>query len=490
MNMPKIATCRTLLDSLEQEGDLLRVSNEVDPILEATGILKAMENGPTLLFENVKGYPGQRIMCNYFSREERVARMFGAADTRDLKRVGAAALRNPIPAREVSSAPSQEVVITGDIDVEKILPICQYTESDPGRILGGGVTFLSGPDIGTCVSYKRTHFRGKDWASMAFIPGSHLEHWSHDRKNKGGKLPLTINICPPPAVMAVAAGGGLGWAIPPGSDELGFAGGLQGSPVTICKAKTVDAYAIAEAEWVIEGYIDTAQTIWESEEAEKHSDNKRDLFPEWHGHEGRAERTYKFCVTGITRRRDNPIFELWLAHSLELPIIRRLINDGPIYEFLDRMSPGLILDINALDGMKSFGLVIQVRKRGRRDDAVVRNIILAAFSMNPRLRTVTIVDEDVDIYNAEEVIWAMNTRLDPKDNMIVIPRPTSDVRENPLSPVGRVGFDLTAPKQFQKLFWRGQYPKVDLGKWFTPEQVAAVAAQQSAYAKLLARNAV
>ncbi|ODS65758.1 MAG: hypothetical protein ABS43_31370 [Bordetella sp. SCN 67-23] len=484
-----ISTCRSYLDGLGQE-DLLRVTKEVDPVCEATGILKAMENGPALLFENVKGYPGQRIMCNLFSREDRVARMFGVAETKDLKHRGAAALRRQIAPREVANAPSQELVTTKDIDVLSMLPVCKYTETDPGRILGGGVTLLSGPDIGTCASYKRVHFRGKDWGSMAFIPSSHLEHWSIDRKRKGQKLPLTINICPPPAVMAVAAGGGLGWAIPAGSDELGFAGGLQGSPVNVCKAKTVDALAIADAEWVIEGYIDTSQTVWESDEAERHGDNKRELFPEWHGHEGRAERTYKFCVTGVTRRKDNPIFELWLAHSLELPIIRRLINDGPIFEFLDRLSPGLVTDINALDGMKSFGLVIQVRKRARRDDAVVRNLILSAFSMNPRLRNVFVVDDDVDIYDAEDVMWALHTRLDPRDNMIVIPRPTSEVRDGPLSPVGRVGFDLTAPKQFQNLFWRGQYPRVDLRKWFTDEQIAAVQARQSPYARVLARKAV
>lgn len=489
MTKPDITTCRALIDSLGAQ-DLLRVGKEVSPILEATGILKAMENGPTLLYETVAGFPGQRMLCNMFAREDRVAAMFGAGSTRELKHVGAAALRNPIAPRLVSDAPSQEVVITKDIDVLSTLPVCKYTETDPGRILGGGVTLLSGPDIGTCASYKRVHFRGKDWGSLAFIPSSHMEHWVIDRKRKGQPLPMTINVCPPPAVMAVAAGGGLGWAIPAGHDELGFAGGLQGGPVDVCKAKTVDALAIAQAEWVIEGYIDTTQTVWASDEAERHNDNKRNLFPEWHGHEGRSERTYKFCVTGITRRAKDPIFELWLAHSVELSIIRRLINDGPIFESLDRLSPGLITDINALNGMKSFGLVVQVKKRGRRDDAVVRNVILAAFSMNPRLRNVFVVDQDVDIYDAEELIWALHTRLDPKDNMIVIPRPTHEVRDGPLSPIARVGFDLTTPKQFQDQFWRGQYPRVDLRRWFTDEQIAAVQARQDPYSKLLARKAV
>lgn len=130
MSKPDITSCRALIDSLGAQ-DLLRVDKEVSPILEATGILKAMENGPTLLYEKVTGFPGQRMLCNMFAREDRVAAMFGASTTRELKHIGAAALRNPIAPRPVSDAPSQEVVITKDIDVLSTLPVCKYTETAP-----------------------------------------------------------------------------------------------------------------------------------------------------------------------------------------------------------------------------------------------------------------------------------------------------------------------------------------------------------------------
>lgn len=485
-----ISSIRSVVDSLTSDDQLLISREAIDPIYEVAGALKALEGGSPVLFENVKGYPGQRIFCNPFSTNARVANMFGATSVKDIKRRGLDAFKNPIPARTINSAPCQEVVITGDdIDVLKLMPILKYTETDPGRILGG-LVYLSGSDVGSCVSYKRMHFQGKNWASLAFIPGSHFEHWVLARRKENRNLPLTINISAPPAVIAVASGGGIPTVIPAGSDELGFAGGLQGSPVDIVPAVTVDAYSIANAEWVIEGYVDTDSRVWESEQAEAGLVSPAPLFPEWHGHEGEAERTYRFVVTGITHRKTNPIFDVWLAHSLQLPNILRLTNEGPLFDQLNRMSPGLITDINALDSMKQMGIVIQVRKRFRRDDSIVRNLILAAFSLIFQLRLVFVVDDDVDIYNADELIWALNTRFDPKDNMIVIPEPLHGRGKGPLKPVARIGIDLTCPKEDREHYWRGEYPNVDLEKWFSKEQVTRATAGQSDYAKLLAGKRV
>jgi len=489
--MKDISTCRGLLEFLKEEGDLLNIKKEIDPIYEVSGVLKALENGPVLVFENVKGYPKQRIMCNIFSKIERVAKIFDVVNHRDLKFKGLNAFRNPILPKEVSfDAPCQEVVITENIDILKTMPIIKYTETDPGRIIGGGVVFISGQDIGNCISYKRMHICGKDWASLAFIPGSHFEHWVLERRKENQNLPITINFCTPPAVMAVAATGGVSWAIPSGSDELAFAGGIQGKPVEICRAKTVDAHAIANAEWVIEGYMDTSSRIGESEEVEKKGDSLAPFFPEWHGHEGRARTTYKFKATAITHRKDNPILEVWLAHSLQLPNVYRLTNDGLVYELLNRISPGLVTDVNSLDGMKQMGIVIQVKKRRRRDDGLIQQLILAAFSMINLLRIVIVVDDDVDIYNAEEILWALNTRLDPKEDMIIVPQTSEGVIDGPLRPVSKIGFDVTASKEHQTLYWRGEYPRVDLEKWLSKEEIAKVRAQQSEYGRLLAKKKV
>jgi len=491
-----ITSCRGILDFLKEEGELLTVDKEVDPMHEVSGITKAFDNGPALLFENVKGYPGQRILAHLFSRGERVAKIFDVADHRKLKFKGLEAIKNPMPPKVVDSGPCQEVVITDNIDVLKTMPVIKHTETDPGRILGGGQVYISAKDIGHCISFKRVHFRGKDWASMAFNPGGHFEYWVLERRKERQNLPLTINICPSPAVQGVSAGGLVPMVIPPGSDELGIAGALQGAPVEICKAKTVDAYAIANSEWVIEGYVDTSQTVWESDEAESKKDFSTPFFPEYHGHEGRARITYKFQATAITHRRDNPIYYVALAHSFEYPYMQTLTNHAALYDLFNRQWPGLVVDVNSLQCMKGWnGLVIQVRKQKRRDAEHITNLFMAAWAAVSALRMVIIVDDDVDIYNADEVLWALNTRVNPKEDLILVPPGTRIAGQSgevvgPVSPVWRMGFDATIPWDSRWQYWRGEFPEVKLENWFTPEEIGQVRSMQSEYARLIAEKRV
>lgn len=491
-----ITNCRGTLEFLKEEGELLTVGGKVDPIYEVAGIAKALDNSFALLFQNVKGYPNCRVLAGLFSRGERLAKIFGVSSPKELKFKGLEAIKNPIPPKMVDGGPCQEVVITQDIDVLKFIPIIQHTETDPGRILGGGNVLISGPDIGHCVSYKRTHFRGKDWASMAFSPGSHFEYWVLERRKERRNLPLTINICPSPAVQAVAGGGLIPTAIPVGSDELGIAGGIQGVPVEICGAKTVDAYAIANSEWVIEGYIDTSQVVWESEEGEKREDFSAPFFPESHGHLGRARTTYKFQATAITHRKDTPIFYAPLGHSFEYPYMVTFTNDAALYDLLNRQWPGLVTDVNALPSMMGLlGIVIQVKKQRRRDEEHIKDLILAAWAFCSNLRMVVVVDEDVDIYNANEIIWALNTRINAKEDLILMPPGASwagikGKTIGPTAPVWRMGFDATVPFEHKWQYWRGEFPKVDLGKWFSQDEIAKVRALQSEYAKLMAEKRV
>lgn len=491
MAMKDISSCRGTLDFLKEENELLVIDNEVDPMLEVSGITKALDNGLALLFRNVKGYPNQRILTGLFSRGERVTKIFNVSDPRKLKFKGLEAIKNPIPPTVVDSGPCQEIVITDDIDVLKAMPITQHTETDAGRVLSGGIVLINGANIGNCISYKRTHFRGKDWASMAFYPGSHFEYWVLQCRKETRNLPLTINICPSPAVQVVAGGGFVPLVIPVGTDELAIAGGIQEVPVKICKARTVDAYAIANSEWVIEGYIDTSQVVWESEEGEKRGDSPSPFFPESHGHVGRARSTYKFKATAITHRKDNPIFYAPLAHSFEYHYMATFVNDAALFELLNRRYPGLVIDVNTLHGMMGLlGTVIQVKKQTRRDEEHIRDLILAAWASCSVLRTVVVVDEDVDIYNADEIIWALNTRINPNEDLILMSPGTTGKVTGPAASVWRIAFDATVPFKYKQHYSRGEFLKVDLERWLTRNEIAGVRALQSEYARLLAKKGV
>jgi 4-hydroxy-3-polyprenylbenzoate decarboxylase len=247
---------------------------------------------------------------------------------------------------------------------------------------------------------------------------------------------------------------------------------------------------------VIEGYVDTSQTVWESDEAEEKKDFSSPFFPEYHGHEGRARNTYKFQATAITHRRDNPMFYVALAHSFEYIHMQAVTNYAALYEMFNRQWPGLVVDVNSLQAMKGWnGLVIQVHKRQRRDEEHITNLFMAAWAASSALRMVIIVDDDVDIYNAEEVLWALNTRVDPKTDLIMVPPGTRSAGQSgevtsPVSPVWRMGFDATVPWDYRWQYWRGEFPKVDLEKWFTPKEIARVRAMQSDYARLIADKRV
>jgi UbiD family decarboxylase len=139
---------RSILEYLEGKGEVLHVKQEVDPIYEIAGIQKALDKGPVLFFERIKGYPNFYDIGNLFSRRERIADLFDVDDPNRMKFKFVEAMRKPLPPKTVEKAPCQEVVITDNIDVLGYLPIIKHTERDAGRILGCGIQLLMGPYFG------------------------------------------------------------------------------------------------------------------------------------------------------------------------------------------------------------------------------------------------------------------------------------------------------------------------------------------------------
>jgi len=492
-----ITNIRSAIEYLKEQKQLLTIAGEVDPIWEVSGIQKAFEDGPALLFENVKGYPGGvRILGNTFSRMENVAALFDEPDPKRLKFKFLERMKNPVPSKVVGKAPCQEVVITKNIDVMATIPMIQHTEDDAGRILGSGVIPIIGipPRGGSDLTFKRIFFRGKDWATVYVWLDSHLGYF-RDYHHRGEEIPITININVPPAVVMVAAPMTIHMIIPYETvDEIGIAGALQGSSIEICKAKTVDAYAIANSEWVIEGRL-LPQKVLETEEAEKVGKPRvAPLLPEWFGYMGTATRANKFQVTAITHRK-NPIFYSFLADSFELENTSNPLREACYYELAQRISPGLVVDVTIPRAFKhGGGVVFQVKKRRPSDEGVQRNILEIALGAS-HVRMAVAVDEDVDIYSADELLWAILTRANQDTNIFKGPHGARSYGLVPAPELsadgqfeGGLGIDATIPLA-RKLRWkRAHHPvdRIDLGRWFSKEQIDNVQSKQSEYAKLLA----
>ncbi len=501
MGKKDVTSVRGALEYLESKGEVLRIKQEVDPIYEIAGIQKALDGGPALLFENIKGYPNFYNVGSILSRRERIADLFDEDDPKQLKFRFRDALMNPLPNNIVEDAPCQEIVVTDNIDVLGMLPIIKHSERDAGRILGSGIQLLMGPYFGggTNVSFNRIHFRGKDWASISTAQITHIGMVTF-KTHRDERIPITVNINPPLAVQMVAGAWNVRTIVSPGDDELGIAGAFQGSPVEIVKAKTVDAYAIANSEIVLEGYLEPhSENVWESDEAEQIGKQvEAPFFPEWVGYLGRSWLVRKLQVTAITHRKGKLFFHTPLARGFEYAGYD-LLREAGFIEMAERIAPGIVVDVFVPISLQwGSGVIFQVRKSRPQDEGFQRNILVAALANAPGMRMAIAVDEDVDIYNNDDIMWALESRVDPDIDIMRLPRGMRGIAAQPTEVrqrgvggwEGGVAFDATKPFNEAWRFERPHYPsdKVDLKKWLTEEQLAAVQAQQSEYAKTCAKR--
>jgi 4-hydroxy-3-polyprenylbenzoate decarboxylase len=501
MGKKDVTSMRGALEYLDSKGYVFHVKEEVDPIYEIAGIQKALDKGPILYFEKIKDYPDFVDIGNFFSRREPLADLYDVDDPKKLKFKFVDAIRRRLPPKIVSEAPCQEVVITDDIDVKAMLPIIKHTELDAGRILGCGIQLLTDMYVqgDSSLSFNRIHFRGKDWASISTAQVTHIGMVAF-KTHRDKRIPITVNINPSPAVQMVAGTWNVRSIVPHGSDELGIAGAFQGTPVELVKAKTVDAYAIANAEIVLEGYLEPhSENVWESDEAEKLGKQAQTrFFPEWVGYMGRTWMVRKLQVTAVTMRENKPIFYTPIAAGLEYAGFD-LLREATFFELAERIAPNICVDVYIPDYFKwGSGVIFQVRKEKAQDEGFQRNILISALADAPGMRMAIAVDEDVDIYNTEDVMWALESRVDPDTDILRLPRggrgiaaQPSEVRERGVGGwEGGMAFDATKPFNIASKFERPHYPvdKVDLGKWFTEEQLSEIRSTQTEYAKTLAKR--
>lgn len=509
-----LRSLRATLEWLKKEGMLLETDKEVDPRCEMAAIQKRMDGGPPILFNNVKGYKNARLQTNLFGSDVIAARIFGCKDRKELKFKIHRSILEPLPPRVVDKAPCQEVVVDKDVDVWPIVPMIQHTQKDPGRTLGGGKT-LAGPQQfwgGWHISYNRMSFREdlhwKDKSTFQISPGSHMDQIA-TRFYKKEPIPLTINMGIPPAGTVMAGSGFMYVILPRGCNELGIGAAMQGFPMDVVKCKTIDAHAIAEAEYVIEGYLDTTKKLWESPLAEKaNMQGVYPFHPEWSGYFGKAYRTHQFTVTAVTHRKDRPIYDPMIVHGFDCHNVDVLCREACFFELAERISPGFCVDTHCLMGMTDWGgVAFQVKKRRARDEGFPRNILSAALSCSMGARFAMVVDTDINIYSADDLLWALSTRVDAKDDILVVapggmgqtfqPAERSSAGDKQWTQgnirfSGAIGIDATVPFKYQDAFERASYPiqLVDLQNWFTDEQIKKAKSYQEAYAKFFSESGI
>jgi 4-hydroxy-3-polyprenylbenzoate decarboxylase len=499
---------------LRREGLLMETDTEVSGDLQLTGIQKHFDGSYPILFNNVKGYPQVRAITNFFANMDIVDRLFGWEDRTARTRRLADALTHPIKSEIVSAAdaPVMQEVITDDLDVNKyILPI-RHTHLESEITIGSGNSVVVGEKFwgGSHIGYNRMNFRWGNVGTFQISPGSHM--WQvMTRYYRDEPVPLTVNFGLPAAATLLAGGGFDYVVLPRGGDELGAAGAVQGFPMRLVKAQTVEAYAVADAEYSLEGYLHPRDKRYETAEAEKADIQGRFHFhPEWAGYMGKAYKAPTFHVTAITMRKrsQRPFIYPMGVHMYDCNNIDTTVREAAFFELCERIQPGLIHDVNIPFPMTDWaGCILQVKKRLKTDDGFVRNFLSAAFACSSGLRLAIAVDHDVDIYSMDDIIWSLTTRVNPRDDVwspvpggagqTFIPEQRLTAGNAQWTAMntrfeGGMAIDATVPYGYENDFMRPVYPidKVDPSHWFDEDTIAKgkQAMKTSTWAEVLAKS--
>lgn len=489
--MKGITHLGAFVERARRDGDLLEIDRPADPFLEIAAVARATDGGPAVLFRNVQGYPGRTVLTNVFGCRRRIARMFDVHPDYLPRRLADAAL-SPIGSVQVREAPCQAHVVTTGIDIARTVPITQQTRADAGYVITGGLALARDPETGAFNgSYHRMRVLSATTTCLTIQAGRHLLEIARKFRKAGrNQVPITVNIGASPAVLMACSGSTQQTLTPMGYDELGFAGALQDEPVRIVPALTQpDAWAIGDAELVLEGYIDTTQLASEEDSGQ---DGARGMMPEAGGYMGRAWKVWTFHVTAITHRPD---YHYWfpLAINAETTNLMGLPAEASVYDACRRISPRVFDTCQVLQGMRGcLGMVIRINRKSFRDEGLQNNLAFGALSAHSDIGWVISVDHDIDIGNADDVMWAVISRGDMRDGLMLSPlaKVSGMLSEGSAAGLGRkVYIDATAPFAERERYTRGEFEAVDLTQWLGSPAAERVRAQQSDYIKsLLARR--
>jgi 4-hydroxy-3-polyprenylbenzoate decarboxylase len=176
---------------------------------------------------------------------------------------------------------------------------------------------------------------------------------------------------------------------------------------------------------------------------------------------------------------------------LELDTLTSPFREACFYELAEQLAPGFIRDVRILPGIAASqgNVVLQVKKRRPRDEGVQREMIAAFSALSPMLQLIIAVDEDVDIYSVDDLLWAITTRCDSGTGIIKSPMRSSALLGAYPSNAG-IGIDATVQWGDKELYERAHYSSdaIDLRRWIPEDKITAAKAIQSDYARLLAKT--
>ncbi|WP_109341127.1 4-hydroxy-3-polyprenylbenzoate decarboxylase [Saliniradius amylolyticus] len=466
----KYKDLRDFIDKLEAQGELKRVTLEVDPELEMTEIadrtLRA--EGPAILFENPKGYD-MPVLVNLFGTPKRVALGMGQDSVTALRDVGKllAYLKEPeppkgfrdlmdklpvfrqvlnMPAKELKKAPCQQQVFSGDeVDLESI-PVQTCWPGDAGPLITWGLTVTRGPhkkrqNLGI---YRQQRL-GKNKLIMRWLShrGGALDFQEWCQAHPGEKFPVSVALGADPATILGAV-----TPVPDSLSEYAFAGLLRGDKTEVVKCISNDLQVPASAEIVLEGYIDPDETAPEGP------------YGDHTGYYNEVEEFPVFTVTHVTQRKDPIYHSTHTGRPPDEPAILGVALNEVFVPILQKQFPEIVDFYLPPEGCSYRMAVVTMKKQY---PGHAKRVMMGVWSFLRQFmytKFVIVCDDDVNARDWKDVIWAITTRMDPARDTTLVENTPIDYLDfaSPVSGLGsKMGMDATNK-------WPGETDR----EWGTP----------------------
>lgn len=440
---------RDFIKRLERERQLVRIKHRLSPDLEITEIADrtVKSGGPALLFENVEG-SDVPVLINHFGTADRMAMALGVKTLDDLTAEIESLVRTDPPGsfgdkvaalgkllrlnsalpKTVKSAPCQEVVREGSDASLDFLPVLKCWPEDGGPFITLPMVFTRDPETGKRnVGMYRMHVYDSQTTGMHWhVHKVGARHYAEYEK-RGERMPVAVALGGDPAITYAATA-----PLPEDFDEMIFAGFLRKSPVEMVRCRTVDLEVPADAEIVLEGYVDPGERRVEGP------------FGDHTGYYSPAEPYPVFHLTCVTRRK-NPIYPATIVgkppmedcfigkatERLFLPLIRTQIPE--------------IVDMNLpVEGIFHNLAFVSIRKRYPMQARKVVNALWGLGQMS-LTKTIIVFDENVDVQNLSDVLWRLGANIDPQRDVFFTEGPVDALDHAAPQPLfgSKMGIDAT-----------------------------------------------
>ncbi|MGA3120055.1 MAG: menaquinone biosynthesis decarboxylase [Polyangiaceae bacterium] len=414
--------------ALEQRSELVRISRRVDPKLEVSAIADRVmkAGGPALLFENVGGSPFP-LLINAFGSRARMSLALGVDDIEDHARALAELVQPPaggaggivqlvrklpelahVPPRAAASGACQQIVrLGGDVDLDE-LPILTSWPGDGGPFITLPQVITRDPETGVrnVGCYRMQKIDRTSTALHWQVHKTGARHFRRAQEIGASRLDVAVALGGDPALTYAATA-----PLPDGIDEWMFAGFLRKRAVSTVRCKTIDLEVPAEADFVLEGYVEPREDLVEEGPFGDHT-----------GYYTPIDRFPRFHVTAITRRTDAvypatlvgppPMEDAWLGKATErmfLPLLRMLFPE--------------IVDMNLpVEGAFHNLVLISIKKQYPHHASRLAHGLWGAGQMTFS-KVICVVDDDVDVQDVRQVAWRLLANLDPKRDMAFVDGP-------------------------------------------------------------------